>query len=163
MKKNITIIVAAAANHAIGKDNQLLWHLAEDLKRFKRLTSGHAIIMGRKTFESLPKALPHRTNIVISRNPSYRATGALVCENLEAALEACQKDPQPFIIGGGEIYKQALSLADTIELTRVYQDFEGDTFFPEIDPHQWKLIEEEKNISEKGLPFSFQTYKKTTK
>ena len=103
MNQNITIIVAVAANNVIGKNNDLIWHISEDLKRFKSLTSGHAIIMGRKTFESLPKALPNRTNIVVTRNRSYRAEGALVCYSMEKALQLAVNDQQPFIIGGGEI------------------------------------------------------------
>ena len=160
MAQKITIIVAAASNNAIGKDNQLLWHLSEDLKRFKQLTNGHAIIMGRKTFESLPKALPNRTNIVITHNAEYQATDAIICQGLQEALDNCLDDPNPFIIGGGEIYKQGLVLADTIELTRIHRDFEGDTFFPDLDPKMWTLTHEEKKISPDGLSYSFLTYQK---
>ena len=161
MKNEITMIVAAAANHTIGKDNQLLWHISEDLKRFKQLTSGHAIIMGRKTFESLPKALPNRTNIVITRKKDYSAPGAHVCHSLEEALEMASTDPQPFIIGGGEIYKQALPFTDTIELTRVHKAFEGDAFFPEISPLTWECVQEsEKKQTASGLAYTFMTFKK---
>ena len=162
MKNNITMIVAAATNHTIGKDNQLLWHISEDLKRFKALTSGHAIIMGRKTFESLPKALPNRTNIVITRKRDYSAPGAHVCHSLEEALEMASGDLQPFIIGGGEIYKQALPHTDTIELTRVHKTFEGDAFFPEISPLVWECVQEsEKKQTASGLAYTFTTFKKT--
>lgn len=160
MKQNISMIVAAAANNAIGKDNQLLWHLSDDLKRFKQLTSGHAILMGRKTFESLPKALPNRTNIVITRNPLYQAAEAVVCQGIEEALDICSNDPNPFIIGGGEIYKQGMYFADTIELTRVHQDFDGDTFFPELNTTEWALTHEESKTTADGLAYSFLTYKK---
>lgn len=161
MRKKITIIVAAAANNAIGKDNALLWHLPEDLKRFKALTSGHAIIMGRKTFESLPKALPNRTNIVITRNTAYTAEAAVVCSSLEAALKIAATDPQPFIIGGGEIYNQALPLSDQLELTRIHKDYQGDTFFPEIDPKQWELVNEENHAGESEvIPHSYLTYQR---
>ena len=162
MKKKITLIVAASSNNAIGKDNDLLWRLSEDLKRFKKLTSGHAIIMGRKTFESLPKALPNRTNIVITRNQDYTATGAVVCSSIEEALEIAKEDEQPFIIGGGEIYKQAFPIADCLELTRVHKDYEGDTFFPEIDETLWELTQEDHYLTE-SLPYSFLTYQKKTK
>ncbi|TGV02461.1 dihydrofolate reductase [Flavivirga rizhaonensis] len=135
----LTIIVAAAENDAIGKGNKLIWHLSDDLKRFKSLTNGHHIIMGRKTFESFPKPLPNRTHIVITRQSDYQAPeGVIVVNSLEDAINAAKNDPQPYIIGGGEIYKQALLLADRIELTRVHEDFEADAFFPEIDTSVWK-------------------------
>ncbi|WP_417291344.1 dihydrofolate reductase [Corallibacter sp.] len=136
----LTIIVAAGEDNAIGKDNDLIWHLSNDLKRFKSLTNGHHIIMGRKTFESFPKPLPNRTHIVITRQERYPAPdGVIVVNNLEDALDAARLDKQPYIIGGGEIYKQAMSLADKIELTRVHGTFDGaDTFFPVIDRTIWK-------------------------
>ena len=132
-KSNLTIIVAAGEDNAIGKDNGLIWHLSNDLKRFKALTSGHHIIMGRKTYESFPRPLPNRTHVVITRQKDYKAhEGVIVVNSLDDALDASRSDDQPFIIGGGEIYKQAMSIADKIELTRVHANFEGDTFFPEI-------------------------------
>lgn len=136
----LTIIVAAGEDNAIGKDNDLIWHLSNDLKRFKSLTNGHHIIMGRKTFESFPKPLPNRTHIVITRQERYPVPdGVIVVNNLEDALDAARFDKQPYIIGGGEIYKQAMSLADKIELTRVHGKFDGaDTFFPIIDRTIWK-------------------------
>jgi dihydrofolate reductase len=134
----ITIIVAAAQNNSIGKKNQLIWHLSNDLKRFKKLTSGHHIIMGRKTFESFPKALPNRVNVIVTRDKKYRAKNAVVVHSIEDALDIAKDDTQPFIIGGGEIYKQSLNIADRIELTRVHHEFEGDTFFPEIDLNIWQ-------------------------
>lgn len=135
----ITLIVAAGENDAIGKDNQLIWHLSDDLKRFKELTNGHHIIMGRKTFESFPKPLPNRTHIVISRQDNYQVpSGVILVNNLEDAFDAAKADKQPFVIGGGEIYKQAMPYADKIELTRVHEDFEADTFFPKIDTTIWK-------------------------
>uniref|UniRef100_UPI00404A53F5 dihydrofolate reductase n=1 Tax=Gelidibacter sp. TaxID=2018083 RepID=UPI00404A53F5 len=139
LTNDVTIIVAAAENDAIGKDNQLIWHLSADLKRFKTLTSGHCIIMGRKTFESFPKPLPNRTHIVISRQANYKVpAGVIVVNNLEDALDAAKDDKQPFIIGGGEIYKQAMTYATNIELTRVHASFDADTFFPKIDSNIWK-------------------------
>ncbi|WP_282134072.1 dihydrofolate reductase [Seonamhaeicola maritimus] len=157
----LTIIVAAAENNAIGKDNKLIWHLSDDLKRFKTLTNGHHIIMGRKTFESFPKPLPNRTHVVITRQSDYNAPiGVIVVNSLEAAIEASKSDSQPFIIGGGEIYKQAMEIADKIELTRVHETFEADAFFPEIDTTIWKetsntFHEKDKNHEHE---FSFLTY-----
>ena len=141
-KSELTIIVAAGENNAIGKDNDLIWHLSDDLKRFKKLTSGHCIIMGRKTFESFPKPLPNRTHIVITRQSDYKAPdGVIIVNSLEDALDAARKDQQPFIIGGGEIYKQAISLMDKLEITRVHHSFEGaDTFFPEVNASVWKEV-----------------------
>lgn len=139
----ITMIAAAAENNALGKDNDLVWHLPDDFKRFKNLTTGHPIIMGRKTFESFPQPLPNRTHIVITRNENYLANGAVVVNSLEKAIEMAKEDPQPFIIGGGEIYNLALPKADKIELTRVHANFEADAFFPEIDESKWELTAEE--------------------
>lgn len=138
-KSELTIIVAAAENDAIGKDNKLIWHLSDDLKRFKSLTNEHHIIMGRKTFESFPKPLPNRTHIVITRQNDYKVPdGVIVVNSLEDAIDAAKSDAQPFIIGGGEIYKQALLVANKIELTRVHENFEADTYFPKIDMTVWK-------------------------
>ncbi|NNE33021.1 MAG: Pr2TM family membrane protein [Winogradskyella sp.] len=164
-KKNsneLTIIVAAGENNAIGKDNDLIWHLSDDLKRFKTLTNGHHIIMGRKTFESFPKPLPNRTHIVITRQKNYEVPdGVIVVNNLADAIDASRKDKQPFIIGGGEIYKQAINLADKIELTRVHATFEdADTFFPEIDETKWDEVTRTKHDSDgkHAFSFSFITY-----
>jgi len=157
----ITIIAAAAENNALGKDNDLVWHLPDDFKRFKELTSGHHIIMGRKTFESLPKTLPNRTHIIITRKEDYKAVGnCIVVHSLETALKAAETDAQPFIIGGGEIYKQSMEIADKIELTRVHAKVEADTFFPEIDLERWDLIAEEHHIKDSShqYPFSYLTY-----
>ena len=165
-KKNVselTIIVAAAENNAIGKDNNLIWHLSDDLKRFKQLTNGHHIIMGRKTFESFPKPLPNRTHIVITRNVNYQAPkGVIVVNSLEAAINAVKNDKQPFIIGGGEIYKQALDIASIIELTRVHDQFEADTFFPKIDTSLWEQTANtfHKKDDKHKYDFSFLTYSK---
>jgi dihydrofolate reductase len=158
----LTIIVAAGENNEIGKDNDLIWHLSDDLKRFKTLTNGHHIIMGRKTYETFPKPLPNRTHIVITRQENYKVPdGVIVVNNLEDALDACRKDNQPFIIGGGEIYKQSMSLADKLEITRVHESFENaDTFFPEIDTAMWKEISNVYHDKDKNHKhsFSFITY-----
>jgi len=160
-KSEITLIVAAGENDAIGKDNQLIWHLSDDLKRFKELTNGHHIIMGRKTFESFPKPLPNRTHIVISRQENYQVpSGVIVVNNMEDAFDAAKSDKQPFVIGGGEIYKQAMPFADKIELTRVHENFEADTFFPEIDTSTWKEISNTYHAKDEKHKhdFSFITY-----
>lgn len=163
-KNEITIIVAAGENNAIGKDNDLIWHLSDDLKRFKALTNGHHIIMGRKTFESFPKPLPNRTHIVITRQENYQAPdGVIIVNTLEDALDAARKDPQPFIIGGGEIYKQSMAIADKLEITRVHHSFEdADTFFPEINHDLW--IETKRELRKKddkhAYDFTFLTYVK---
>lgn len=160
-KSELTIIVAAAENDAIGKGNKLIWHLSDDLKRFKTLTNGHHIIMGRKTFESFPKPLPNRTHVVITRQNNYKAPdGVILVNSLEDAIDASKNDTQPFIIGGGEIYKQAMNLADKIELTRVHEDFEADTFFPKIDNDIWKETANTFHKKDKNhdYEFSFITY-----
>ncbi|MBU2939996.1 dihydrofolate reductase [Lacinutrix sp. C3R15] len=162
-KQVITIIVAAAENDAIGKDNQLIWHLRDDLKRFKTLTSGHHIIMGRKTFESFPKPLPNRTHVVISRQENYQVPeGVIVVNSLDKAIAKAKSDMQPFIIGGGEIYKQAMPLADKIEITRVHEEFEADTFFPKIDTKIWKKINDSYHQKDENHKhdFSFLTYQR---
>ncbi|MEH1007257.1 dihydrofolate reductase [Winogradskyella sp. ECml5-4] len=160
----LTIIVAAGENNAIGKDNDLIWHLSDDLKRFKSLTNGHHIIMGRKTFESFPKPLPNRTHIVITRQEDYKApSGVIIVNSLEDALDAARLDKQPFIIGGGEIYKQAMPLVDKIEITRVHSEFkDADTFFPEIDKSKWQEVNRTTHkVDEKhAFAFSFITYLK---
>ena len=159
MKKSITIIVAAAENNAIGKDNDLIWSLPNDLKRFKKLTSGHSIIMGRKTFDSFPGLLPNRKNIVISRNKNISFSDEVtVVNNFEDAIRETGDDENPFIIGGGQIYKLAMDLGDKIELTRVHEEFKADTFFPKIDEDKWELINEEFNEKDERHQFSF-TYK----
>ena len=163
--KDITLIAAASENQALGKDNQLIWHISDDLKRFKRLTSGHCVIMGRKTFESMPKALPNRKNIILTRNTSYQAKNAFVAHTVKQALKLTDKDTKPFVIGGGEIYSLFLSMAVSIELTRVHDHFEADAFFPKIDMKQWNLTKEEKYTAGFDQPFaySYLTYRKQAK
>lgn len=151
----LTMIAAAAKNDALGKDNDLIWHISEDLKRFKRLTSGHAIIMGRKTFESMPKALPNRTNIVLTNKKDYQPEEAIVVHTIEDALNLVKDDTQPFIIGGGEIYRLFMPYCDRIELTRVHHNFEADVFFPKIDLNQWKEIARENIDATKEQPYHY--------
>ena len=159
----ITIIAAVSENNALGKDNQLLWHLPEDFKRFKNLTSGHSIIMGRKTFESFPKPLPNRTHIIITRQLDYTApAGCFVVPSLEKAIELCPKNEEAFVIGGGEIYQQALELVNKIDITRVHTTLEADTFFPAIDTTKWELVFEEFHPKDEkhDYDFTFLTYLK---
>jgi len=136
----LSIIVAKASNDVIGGDNKLLWHISEDLKRFKEITSGHTIIMGRKTFESLPKVLPNRHHIVITRDKNYKVDSpeVEVVNDINSIINRFQNSTEEaFIIGGGEIYKSLLPKSDKLYLTRVYKDFNGDTKFPEINPEDW--------------------------
>lgn len=149
---NISIIVAIATNRAIGKDNQLLWHLSDDLKRFKKLTTGHTLIMGRNTFLSLPNGkLPNRRHIVISDQEEERFEGCEMARSIEEAIELAGTDEECFVIGGGMVYKQFLPMAGKLYLTEVRETFEADTFFPEIDFSQWKTIfEEEVEASERN-------------
>ena len=156
----IILIAAASQNNALGKNNDLIWHLPKDFKRFKALTTGHHIIMGRKTFESFPKPLPNRTHIIITRQKDYIAEGCIVVDNLKKAIDTCPTDQDVFIIGGGEIYSLAMPLAHKIELTRVFENFEADTFFPEIDLNIWKLEQEEFNSRDENhkYDFSYQRY-----
>jgi len=140
----LTLIAAASENNALGKDNDLVWHLPDDFKRFKALTSGHYILMGRKTFESFPKPLPNRTHVIITRQNDYEVPeGCIVVNSLSKAIEVCPKNEEIFIIGGGQIYKQSIEIADKIELTRVHTTVEADAFFPEIDDAIWEVIQSE--------------------
>lgn len=154
------MIAAVAENNALGKKNELLWHLPNDFKRFKKITSDHFIIMGRKTFESFPKPLPNRTHIVISRQKEYHPEGCIVVHDLKSALAIPPKDQDIFIIGGGQIYKEAIHLSDQLDITRVHHSFEADVYFPEIDPSQWEMTsnlfvsKDDKHL----FDYSFQTF-----
>lgn len=155
----ISMIVAIAENNAIGKENKLLWHLPADLKHFKEITSGHTIIMGRKTFDSVGKPLPNRRNIVITRKSDFEIPGAEVVNTLEQAIALCDETEEVFIGGGAEIYKMAMNITDKIYLTVVKGTFDADTFFPALDPATWKETEsisyepDEKN----ALGYTFST------
>lgn len=139
----LSIIVAAAENHVIGRDNGLVWRLSGDLKHFKALTTGHTILMGRRTFESIGKALPNRRNIVISRNPEYKAEGCEVVHSVEEALILTKDEDEVFVTGGGTIYKKLWERADRLYLTVVHQECEGDTVIPVVDPVLWKEVSRE--------------------
>ena len=160
IKSELTIIAAASANNVIGFNNKLIWNIPKDLKRFKELTQGHSVIMGRKTFESLPFPLPNRRNIVVTRNKDYSPEGIEVFSSIEDAIYVCKDDLQPFIIGGGEIYSQTINLVDKIELTRVYKDYQGDAFFPDIPLDKFELASELVNYldDDSNTKYSFLTY-----
>ncbi len=151
-----TIIAAAAENNALGKDNEMVWNLPDDYKRFRDLTTGHTIILGRKTFESLVKPLPNRKHIIITRQNNYSAPeDCVVVSSLKKAMSLCVANQEHFVIGGGEIYKQAIDFVDKIELTRVHTEVEADAFFPEIDLKKWKLIKEEYHPKDEKHKFDF--------
>ncbi|GGD45728.1 dihydrofolate reductase [Muriicola marianensis] len=165
--KNIIIIAAAAENNALGKDNQLLWHLPDDFKRFKTITTGHTIIMGRKTFESFPKPLPNRFHIIITRDRSYTTPyeQCAIVHSLQEAYERAAQEETVYVIGGGEIYSQAMADANLLEITRVHASYEADAFFPEIDPGQWELLREERHPADERhvVPFTYRTYSRRQK
>jgi dihydrofolate reductase len=153
----LALIAAVAANGVIGERNRLPWRLPEDLRRFRALTTGHAVIMGRKTWESLPGPLPGRQCIVVTRNPDYRAAGAEVAATLEAALALVQLPPPAFCIGGGELYRVAFPLADLLYLTEIGRDFSGDATFPAYDRGAWREVSREPHQGEgpDAFPYSF--------
>ena len=154
----LCIVVAAAENNVIGKDNQLLWHLPKDLRFFKQTTSGGTVIMGRKTFESVGKPLPNRRNIIITRQPDFHAEGTEVVHSLETALEHCRDENRVFIVGGAEIYRQALPLTNELYLTRVHAAPEGDTYFPEVDLSGWELLWQEAHPADERHAHAFTFY-----
>lgn len=158
----ITIIAAIANNNALGKNNDLIWHLPADLKRFKKITSGHHIIMGRNTYESIGKPLPNRTTIIITRNNEYKADGCIIVNSIDEALSTVNNDENVFIIGGAQIYEQAIALADTLDITEVHADFDADVFFPKIDVAVWEETKREFfNADDKNIyDYSFVSYKK---
>ena len=142
----VTIIAAIAKNNELGKDNDLIWHLPADLKRFKKITTGNTMIMGRKTFESIGKPLPNRTSIIVTRNKDYYKDGCLIAHSLEEAIEMANKEEKEvFVIGGEQIYRLALenNLVDALDLTLVHETFEADAYFPEIDSNIWKEVSRE--------------------
>ena len=152
----ISLIVAMATNRAIGLDNKMPWHLSADLKKFKAITMGSPIVMGRKTYESIGKPLPGRTNIIISRNLEYQQSDCLVFNNINTAIETIGKDAEEiFIIGGAELYKATLPHADNLYLTLIQQDFIGDTYFPEIDFKAWTEVSREDISDDPSVNFSY--------
>jgi len=154
------MIAAVAENNALGKNNELVWHLPNDFKRFKSLTTNHHIIMGRKTFESFPKPLPNRVHVVITRQKDYNPEGCIVVDSIEKAIALCPENEDSYIIGGGEIYNLALPFTDIIEITKVHHTFDADAFFPKINKSEWELVESEENFKdEKHLyDYTYETY-----
>jgi dihydrofolate reductase len=160
-KPRISIIVAMAKNRVIGKDNKLPWHLSADLKRFKALTMGHHIIMGRKTFESIGKILPGRKSVIVTRNPEFRFEGIVTAGNLQEALEKSSDDTEVFVIGGEEIFREAQILATRIHATEIAREYTGDRKFPAIDCSTWRETNSE-TFSEGDIRGRFVTYDRTS-
>ena len=156
----IVLVAAVAANGIIGKDGQLPWHLPEDLKHFKRVTMGHPVIMGRKTWQSLKGPLPGRENIVITRQAGYEARGAAVASSLEAALALCAGESVACVIGGEELFKESLPMASGLVMTEIKQDFAGDTRFPDYDRSRWQEKQRETHTAASGLRFDFVLYER---
>lgn len=155
----LTIIVAVADNFAIGKDNRLLCHIPGDLKRFKEITSGHTVIMGKRTWESLPnRPLPNRRNMVLTDQPDEIIEGCVMAYSIEDVMNKLAVDTENFIIGGGMVYRQFLPLADKLLITRVYKTFEADAFFPEVSENEWILESEEEHTEFEEFRFSYQTW-----
>ena len=156
----LSLIVAIAKNRVIGVNNTLPWHLPEDLKRFRALTTGHHIIMGRKTYDSLGRLLPGRTTVIVTRNQNYKVEGAIVVHSLEAAIAACGDDNEAFLIGGAELYKDGLKLGNKLYVTEIDAEYEGDAFFPEFEMNEWESGQCESHQAENGLRFSYITYQR---
>jgi dihydrofolate reductase len=157
----ISIIVAMAKNRVIGANNALPWHLSADLKRFKALTMGHHIIMGRKTFESIGRILPGRTSVIVTHNRGLLAEGVVVVNDFESALAQCREDTEAFVIGGEKIFQAALPLADRIYATEIEKNFEGDVYFPALDMQDWRMTEREVQRDESlNLNYAFVTYQR---
>ena len=151
----ITMIAAIAENNALGKENKLVWNLPDDFKRFKKLTTGHSIIMGRKTFESLPGILPNRQHIVITHKRDYHPDGCEIAHSIKEAIDLATQQEEIFIIGGGEIYTLAMPFADKLEITQVDASFDADAFFPEIEEDTWQLVSEEFHPTDERHAYSF--------
>lgn len=154
----VYLVAAVAANGVIGRDGQLPWHLPEDLKHFKKLTLGHPIIMGRRTWESLRKALPGRENIVVTRQAGYDAPGASVASSLESALALCAGEPVAFVIGGTTLFEESLPIAAGLVMTEIDRDYEGDTYFPDYDRSRWRESQRERHVAADGTKFDFVLY-----
>lgn len=159
-----TIIAAVGKNNELGKDNDLIWHLPADLKRFKKITTGHHIIMGRNTYESIGKPLPNRTTIIVSRN-NYQAEGCITTNSLEKALEIAKSDENAFVVGGAQIYHEAIHLVDMLDICEVHRNFSADTYFPEIDTTVWQEISRKnyKADDKNEYDYSFVRYQRIQK
>jgi dihydrofolate reductase len=165
-RAELVLVAAVARTGVIGVDGGLPWHLPDDLRRFRAITSGHPVVMGRRTFESVGRALPRRTNVVITGTPGYDAPGCTIAPDLDAALEVAHRSPgghTVFVIGGGVLYADAMNLADRLEITHVELDIEGDTWFPAIDPQRWEVVASERHDPDRDheVGFEFRTYRRT--
>jgi dihydrofolate reductase len=156
----LSTIVAIANNRVIGINNTLPWHLPEDLKRFRALTTGHHIIMGRKTYDSLGRLLPGRTTVIVTRNPDYKVDGALIANSLADAIALCKNADEAFLIGGAELYQDGLRHSDKLYITEIDLDVAGDAHFPDFDSSHWQEIAREAHASEQGLKFNYVTYQR---
>ena len=154
----IYLVAAVASNGVIGRNGQLPWRLPEDLKHFKRLTLGHPVIMGRRTWESLPGALPGRDNIVVTTQAGYEAPGAAVANSLESALALCAGESVAFVIGGNRLFAESLHGAAGLVMTEIHRDYEGDTWFPEYDRSRWRESQRERHVAADGTKFDFVLY-----
>lgn len=150
-----TLIAAIGENNELGKNNDLIWHLPADLKRFKQVTTGHYIIMGRNTYESIGKPLPNRTTVIISKQKDYIAKGCIVTDSLEKAIKIAKEDDNAFIIGGAQIYKQAINLVDVIDICEVHATFDADVYFPEVDNNIWHEISRDKFYSDEKHEYDY--------
>jgi dihydrofolate reductase len=162
----ISIIVAVSDDWGIGKDNELLWPISEDLKRFKRLTSGNIVIMGKKTWESLPKRpLPGRTNIVLTDDPKEIIDGSVTAYSIEDALSKCEEGKEIFVIGGGSVYRQFMQVADRLYITHVHRNAPADVYFPEIDLNIWEVVEKEdfETMGDNIIPYTYVIYGRRNK
>ena len=157
----LVLVAAVAANGIIGANGRLPWHIPEELKHFKKLTLGHPVIMGRRTWESLGKPLPGRENIVISRKPGFEAPGASVAASVEGAIALCTGEPVAFVIGGTELFKDSLPVAAGMVLTEIDRDYEGDTHFPDWDRNAWRMSQKEAHTSTDGVRFDFVLYERS--
>ncbi|MDD3529284.1 MAG: dihydrofolate reductase [Gallionellaceae bacterium] len=157
-KPRLSLIVAMARNRVIGIDNQLPWHLPEDLRHFKALTMGHHIIMGRKTYDSIGRPLPGRTTVIITRDPDYRMDGCLIAHSLLEAVAMAADDDEAFFVGGSSLYTQALPLSGRLYITEIQADYAGDAHFPEFDPAQWRETARTRQTSTSGLAYDFVVY-----
>jgi dihydrofolate reductase len=159
-RPRITLLVACARNGAIGRDNALPWHLPEDLKHFKETTLGHPIVMGRRTFESIGRPLPGRRTIVVSRDPGWAHPGCERAGSLDEAIGLCAGSPEVFVVGGAQVYAEALPRADRLLVTDIELDVEGDAFFPPIDASGWRLLAEAPAVSRTGLRYTIRTWER---
>jgi dihydrofolate reductase len=157
--QRISLLVAMARNRVIGRDNRIPWHLPADLKRFKELTMGHHIVMGRKTWESINRLLPGRITVIVTRNPAFDVPGAKIARSIEAALQRCGDDPEIFVIGGEQIFRAALPYAQRLYLSAIDAEIAGDTFMPAFDMSEWQLTHEEAHPAQaESLPWRFQIF-----